>query len=211
MAWTALSLLTLAGSAAVLLFAARQRRRASRASGKVRGRHDISLMAAGDAQAREFVVQGYADIQVTEGKVASEEELREIGRHLELLATSSTSGVLLCRLDGELAGYLWYVGGASAVPFGPGCYTFQDKPYVWVHTVYTSPRFRRRGVAIALYAELDAVARRARAAEIWCDVYDSNAGSVVLHRGLGYKPVTTIYTRVIESSSASRRAASASS
>ena len=200
------ALFTLAGSAVALLIAARQHRSASV---KKRGGHVISSLPAGDARAREFVVGGYADIQVTEGKVASDEELREIARQLDLLATSTTSGVLLCRLDGELAGYLWYVG-ATACPFGPGCYTFQDKPYLWVHTVYTSPHFRRRGVAAALYAELDALARRAGASEIWLDVYDSNAGSVVLHRGLGYLPVTTIYTKCLDKT-ASRRAANVSS
>jgi len=140
------------------------------------------------------VVDGYADIQVVEGKVASDEELRHVAGQLDQLVTSTTSACLLCRLDGELAGYLWYVC-STCCPFGPGCYSFQDKPYLWVHTVYTSPRFRRRGVAAALYAELDAVARRQHAPEIWLDVYSTNPGSVALHRGLGYAPVTTIYCK----------------
>ena len=44
---------------------------------------------------------------------------------------------------------------------------------------------------------LEALARE-RAGAIWLDVYDNNPTSALLHRSLGFEPVTTVYRRAVE-------------
>ena len=71
-------------------------------------------------------------------------------------------------------------------------------PYLWVHTIYTSPKFRRQGIAKALYKHLDDVCARAHGcSEVWLDVYNVNPTSEKTHRALGAVPVTQIYKRKV--------------
>ena len=104
----------------------------------------ITSMAPDDDNAKDFVVQGYVDVRQAEGAKAARPELDFVRAGLE----AGHGGVLLCRAEDKLVGYLWWVDTENC-PYGPGCYA--DKaPFLWVHTVYTIPSFRRRGVARAL-------------------------------------------------------------
>ena len=151
----------------------------------------ITSMAPDDANGKDFVVQGYVDVRAAEGAKASRPELDFVRAGLE----AGHGGVLLCRADDELVGYLWWVD-TETCPYGPGCYA--DKaPFLWVHTVYTIPSFRRRGVARALHHELEKIARRLKRASIWLDVYATNAVSQKLHSHLGFLPVTVVQKKVI--------------
>jgi GNAT superfamily N-acetyltransferase len=151
----------------------------------------ITSMAPDDDDAKDFVVQGYVDVRQAEGAKASRPELDFVRAGLE----AGHGGVLLCRAEDKLVGYLWWVD-TEKCPYGPGCYA--DKaPFLWVHTVYTVPAFRRRGVARALHGELEKIARRLKRASIWLDVYANNAVSKKLHDNLGFAPVTVVQRKLI--------------
>ena len=152
---------------------------------------EISSMAADDAVGKEFVVQGYVDVRQAEGAKAARPELDFVRAGLE----AGHGGVLLCRAEDKLVGYLWWVD-AEKCPYGPGCYAAKE-PFLWVHTVYTIPSYRRRGVAWALHGELERIARRRKRASIWLDVYANNPISQKLHDTLGFQPVTVVQKRVI--------------
>jgi len=156
---------------------------------------EVIEMPLDDKSGKAFVLQGYCDIQVAEGKVASEEEKAFVRSGLDSLA--QTGGVLLCRSGSKLVGYLWYLD-ADVCAFGPGCYACEKEDYVWVHTVYTVPEFRRKGVASALHKRLDSVVLNRGREVIWLDVYDNNPPSIFLHRGLGFKPVTMVYRKALK-------------
>ena len=151
----------------------------------------ITSMAPDDDDGKDFVVQGYVDVRAAEGAKATRPELDFVRAGLE----AGHGGVLLCRADDKLVGYLWWVDTENC-PYGPGCYADKE-PFLWVHTVYTIPSFRRRGVARALHAELERLARRLKRASIWLDVYANNPISQKLHDTLGFQPVTVVQKRVI--------------
>ena len=151
----------------------------------------ITSMAPDDDDGKDFVVQGYVDVRAAEGAKATRPELDFVRAGLE----AGHGGVLLCRAEDKLVGYLWWVDTENC-PYGPGCYA--DKaPFLWVHTVYTVPSFRRRGVARALHGELEKIARRLQRESIWLDVYANNAVSQKLHDNLGFEPVTVVQKKVI--------------
>ena len=152
---------------------------------------EISSMAPDDDNGKDFVVQGYVDVRAAEGAKAARPELDFVRAGLE----AGHGGVLLCRAEDKLVGYLWWVDTENC-PYGPGCYADKE-PFLWVHTVYTIPSFRRRGVARALHTELEKIARRLKRASIWLDVYANNAVSKKLHDNLGFLPVTVVQKRVI--------------
>ena len=152
---------------------------------------EISSMAPDDDNAKDFVVQGYVDVRAAEGARASRPELDFVRAGLE----AGHGGVLLCRAEDKLVGYLWWVDTENC-PYGPGCYADKE-PFLWVHTVYTIPSYRRRGVAWALHGELERIARRRKRASIWLDVYANNPISQKLHDTLGFQPVTVVQKRVI--------------
>ena len=152
---------------------------------------EISSMAPDDDNAKDFVVQGYVDVRAAEGAKAARPELDFVRAGLE----AGHGGVLLCRAEDKLVGYLWWVD-TEKCPYGPGCYAAKE-PFLWVHTVYTIPSFRRRGVARALHHELEKIARRLKRASIWLDVYANNPISQKLHDNLGFLPVTVVQKRVI--------------
>ena len=164
----------------------------------------VTAMDADDAAGVAFVLCGYAAVAVAEGKVATEEELRDVRQALAALYSDAGGAVLLCHCEDRIVGYLWYIT-AAACPWGPpGCYGPEEADldgtheYFWVHTVFTDKAMRRRGVARALYAHLETVARGRGISSIWCDVFDSNPGSTALHRQqLGFEPVTMIHKKEV--------------
>ena len=81
------------------------------------------------------------DVRAAEGAKATRPELDFVRAGLE----AGHGGVLLCRAEDTLVGYLWWVDTENC-PYGPGCYA-DKQPFLWVHTVYTIPSHRRRGVA----------------------------------------------------------------
>ena len=151
----------------------------------------VTSMAPDDAAGKEFVVQGYVDVRAAEGAKAARPELDFVRAGLE----AGHGGVLLCRAEDKLVGYLWWVDTENC-PYGPGCYADKE-PFLWVHTVYTIPSFRRRGVARALHTELERLARRLKRSSIWLDVYANNSISKKLHDNLGFAPVTVVQRKVI--------------
>ena len=76
--------------------------------------------------------------------------------------------------DGEIAGY----AGALLV--------FDE---VQIANVAVRESFRRRGIARALLAELEAEARAAGGCVMQLEVRASNAGAIALYRGFGFEPV----------------------
>ena len=105
----------------------------------------ITSMAPDDEVFTIVVVQGYVDVRAAEGAKAARPELDFVRAGLE----AGHGGVLLCRAEDKLVGYLWWVDTENC-PYGPGCYADKE-PFLWVHTVYTIPSYRRRGVARALH------------------------------------------------------------
>ena len=153
----------------------------------------ITSMAPDDAAAKAFVVQGYTYVIAAENKRATLPELDFVRAGLE----AEHGGVLLCKTDdGKLVGYLWWLDTENC-PYGPGCYADKPESFLWVHTVYTVPSHRRRGVARALHSELESVARRRKRGAIWLDVYANNPGSQQLHSKLGFEPVTVVQKKLV--------------
>ena len=76
---------------------------------------EISSMAPDDDNAKDFVVQGYVDVRAAEGAKAARPELDFVRAGLE----AGHGGVLLCRAEDKLVGYLWWVDTENC-PYGPG-------------------------------------------------------------------------------------------
>ena len=99
-------------------------------------------------------------------------------------AAGRQGGVLLARdpAAGSICGYLWFLD-AIETPYGAGSYPPEEEPCeysnglsprsrltqtvaatdTWVHTAFTAPHMRRRGVASRLYRHLEIEARQAGA------------------------------------------------
>ena len=131
----------------------------------------VGRLAHSDAAGRTFVLDGYRAIQAVEGRSFQEvtdEEMDAVAGDLEATLSDDAGrqgGVLLARdAAGSICGFLWFLD-AIETPYGAGSYPPEDEPYTWVHTVFTAPHMRRRGVASRLYRHLETEVRQAGASQ----------------------------------------------
>jgi len=93
------------------------------------------------------------------------------------LAMRPTSVVLLARIDGEAVG--------AAVGFD-GYSTFAAAPLLNLHDFVVAPRFRGRGVARALLARLESVARSRGCCKITLEVLENNHRARGIYAAAGF-------------------------
>jgi predicted GNAT superfamily acetyltransferase len=103
---------------------------------------------------------------------------------------SLTAHTLVCQLDGEVA--------AFAIAYAPGT-AYDSVNYLWhserfddflyLDRIAVSARFRRRGIASALYDAMETVARRH--GRMVCEIYSDppNHVSIAFHTARGYSEV----------------------
>ena len=116
-----------AAVAALALGVIISRRRRQRRDSSAQNAFSIVRMQTDDADAKAFVMEGYLDIQRTEGNKVSANELAFVQSGLDALRSTSDDGILLCLCEGRMVGFLWHVR-AEACQFGPGCY-YGEAPY----------------------------------------------------------------------------------
>jgi GNAT superfamily N-acetyltransferase len=93
------------------------------------------------------------------------------------LAAMPTAFSVLAFVDGAAAGLANCFEGFS---------TFACKPLINVHDVVTHPDYRGQGVARALMAEVEAVAREKGCCKVTLEVLTGNAPAMQLYRDIGY-------------------------
>lgn len=80
----------------------------------------------------------------------------------------------------EIAGFAEY----NLREFANGCHT---QPVPFLEGIFVAPEHRNRGVATALIAYLEAVARRQGYRELGSNVLMNNAASIDVHKRLGFE------------------------
>ena len=121
---------------------------------------------------------------VLHGRASFETEAPSVGEMRRRLAALVETGypVLVAMLDGILAGY------AYGSPFHPR----QAYRRTVEDSIYVDHRLPRRGVGRALLTELLEPLRAAEFQQVMAVIGDSaNAGSIELHRALGFRHVGT--------------------
>jgi ribosomal protein S18 acetylase RimI-like enzyme len=93
------------------------------------------------------------------------------------LAATSGAFTLLAYIDGEAVGLANCFTGFS---------TFAARPLVNIHDVAVDPAYRGRGIAKALFAQIETIARDKGVAKITLEVLSGNEPAKRLYRALGY-------------------------
>ncbi len=94
-----------------------------------------------------------------------------------LAACQGIETTILAEVDGQAAGFACL----RLVPYMSG-----DEPYAELTDLFVAAPFRRRGVARALIAEVERMARAGGAADVIILTGFDNAGAQALYRALGY-------------------------
>jgi ribosomal protein S18 acetylase RimI-like enzyme len=94
-----------------------------------------------------------------------------------LAACGGVETTVLAELDGQIAGFACL----RLVPFMSG-----DGPYAELTDLFVATSFRRRGVARALMAHVERLAREGGAVELILLTGFDNAGAQAFYRALGY-------------------------
>jgi ribosomal protein S18 acetylase RimI-like enzyme len=130
-------------------------------------RHAADLVALLDAYARDPMGGGTPLPADTKARLVPE------------LAQRPQCFSLLAYCDGEPAGLANCIEGFS---------TFAAKPLVNVHDIAVAPAFRRRGIARALLAAVDAEARARGCCKVTLEVLSGNAGAKAAYIAAGFAP-----------------------
>jgi ribosomal protein S18 acetylase RimI-like enzyme len=93
------------------------------------------------------------------------------------LAATPGAFSLIARLDGKVAGMANCFTGFS---------TFAARPLVNIHDLGVLPEHRGRGIGKALFAAIEAEAKRRRACKVTLEVLSGNEPAKALYRSLGY-------------------------
>ncbi len=98
--------------------------------------------------------------------------------------------VLVCKDGAEVAAFaIAYAPGASygSINYAWNSARFDD--FVYLDRIVVEPRFRRRGIATALYDEIEATARAH--GRLVCEVNSAppNVESLAFHRSRGYREI----------------------
>ncbi|BEV09762.1 GNAT family N-acetyltransferase [Asticcacaulis sp. DW145] len=96
---------------------------------------------------------------------------------IERLAATPGAVSILAFANGQPAGLLNAFAGFS---------TFAARPLLNIHDVVVAPAFRGQGLARALMAEAETVARERGCAKLTLEVLEGNATAQRLYRSLGY-------------------------
>lgn len=96
---------------------------------------------------------------------------------IERLAATPGAVSILAFANGQPAGLLNAFAGFS---------TFAARPLLNIHDVVVAPAFRGQGLARALVAEAETVARERGCAKLTLEVLEGNATAQRLYRSLGY-------------------------
>jgi ribosomal protein S18 acetylase RimI-like enzyme len=112
--------------------------------------------------------------------------------YLERQCAERDGRILVADTGGEIAGFACVV--ASARNDSP------DDPAVhaWLHDIFVRASHRRRGIARALMAEVEAVVRARGARELRLAVLERNGDAQALYRGLGFRGYVRVVTKPLD-------------
>jgi predicted GNAT superfamily acetyltransferase len=101
-----------------------------------------------------------------------------------------TTHTLVCEVDGEVAAFaIAYAPGTAYDSVNYRWHADRFDDFLYLDRIAVATRFRRRGIATALYDAMEDVARdRAR---MVCEIYSDppNAVSIAFHTSRGYREV----------------------
>ena len=113
-----------------------------------------------------------------------------------VLSAIKNQKIRLALINGKPAGFIWFTI-SNATPFGVDYGPF-DRSYAYINYVYVHPDFRKRRVGTSLYDELGDYCRQNGVKELICDVFEINKGSKKFHKGLGFKPFVSLYSKKLD-------------
>lgn len=125
------------------------------------------------AQAIVTLMQVYAKDPMGGGMPLSDEVADAL---VQRLAAFPTAFTLLAFVEGQPAGLANCFEGFS---------TFAAKPLINVHDLVVAPAFRGRGIARALFAQIEVIARERDACKLTLEVLEGNATARRLYEALG--------------------------
>ncbi|MDC7682676.1 GNAT family N-acetyltransferase [Asticcacaulis sp. BYS171W] len=96
---------------------------------------------------------------------------------IDKLAAFPTAFSLLALVDNHPAGLANCFDGFS---------TFAAKPLINIHDIVVAPEFRGQGVAKALFAEIEVIAREKDACKLTLEVLEGNRPAQALYASLGF-------------------------
>lgn len=126
------------------------------------------------AQAILTLMQVYAKDPMGGGTPLSDDVAEAL---VERLAAFPTAFAVLAFVEGQPAGLANCFEGFS---------TFAAKPLINVHDLIVAPAFRGQGIARALFAEIEVIARERRACKVTLEVLEGNAKARRLYEALGF-------------------------
>lgn len=126
------------------------------------------------AQAIVTLMQVYAQ-DIMGGGAPLTEEVTSI--LVERLSAVPGAVSVLAFVDGQPAGLLNAFAGFS---------TFAARPLLNIHDLAVAPAFRGQGIARALFAEIEVIARERDACKLTLEVLEGNATARRLYEALGY-------------------------
>ena len=123
---------------------------------------------------------------------ATPDDATELARMLDLFDhTGATPEQVATRMLACQSVLTTYLGELDGQPVGFACLRLvphiqSDEPYAELTDIYVDAPFRRHGVARALIAEIEAVARAAGASEVVILTGSDNEVAQAAYRALGY-------------------------
>ncbi|ADU11986.1 GNAT family N-acetyltransferase [Asticcacaulis excentricus] len=126
------------------------------------------------AQAILTLMQVYAKDPMGGGTPLSDDVAEAL---VERLAAFPTAFAVLAFVEGQPAGLANCFEGFS---------TFAAKPLINVHDLIVAPAFRGQGIARALFAEIEVIARERHACKVTLEVLEGNATARRLYEALGF-------------------------
>ena len=145
---------------------------------------------------KEWVFNGFLNIIKLEDITINDSKKKKIKKDLEWAVDENNTwhDILICLNEDKIVGYCWYLK-QTILPYGGYSYGYEEKPYIWVHSIYTDPAMSRKGVASLLYSKLEEIAKDNNVEKIYLDIFRKNVVSEKFHYKHGFKKDIIIYSK----------------
>ena len=140
----------------------------------------------------EFIRLLRADKRVQSGFIQNTSKISQ--EQQEKYMEKYNDNYYICLNEDKIVGYCWYLK-QTILPYGGYCYGYEEKPYIWVHSIYTDPAMSRKGVASLLYSKLEEIAKDNNVEKIYLDIFRKNVVSEKFHYKHGFKKDIIIYSK----------------
>ena len=156
----------------------------------------VRKLKSDEGHFKEWVLNGFLEIRKIDKVIVSDSKREEIMNDLEWAVDENNTwrDILICLNEDKIVGYCWYLK-QTIMPYGGNSYGDDDKPYIWIHSVYTDPSMGRKGVASLLYSRLEEIAKEEKVSKIYLDMFPQNVISEVFHYKHGFQKEIIIYSK----------------